>query len=398
MDPPHLYRGMGQRAALRALPALAEEVRAGRRDDIRLPGCGLTAVPDVLRGLTRLRYLDLADNRLTELPAWLGELTRLQVLTLDRNRVDALPDSIGALTRLAILHVDHNRLTAVPTPMSRLTALERLSLAGNRLTALPPIPPGLACLNLDANRLATLPDDLRGLAGLEQLHLRGNRLARLPGAVADLTTLWLLDLDANRLTTLPDTLDRLTRLRVLRLSDNRLATVPPVLCRMTGLESLHLARNGLTEVPDILPDLKRLDLADNLLTTPHSGETGGNPVNPWSPPPPQTLNLERRSAQYRLVIGGLMGWFWSGTKDSLDESAHAVSLLPRLSGRERTDAEDLVIMLVREGRTSFAYLLAQARCVRSAPLLREIADDPCRPAHQRREAEQALDTLNRRSR
>lgn len=37
-----------------------------------LSGLGLARVPEEVRGLRRLSWLDVSDNDLTELPAWLG--------------------------------------------------------------------------------------------------------------------------------------------------------------------------------------------------------------------------------------------------------------------------------------------------------------------------------------
>jgi Leucine-rich repeat (LRR) protein len=402
-DLPHIYRGMGERAALRALPALVDKVRTGRRTDIVLAGCGLTAVPEALRGLTLLRRLDLGDNRLTAVPAWLGELTGLERLTLRANRLGVLPDSVGALARLQMLDIGHNRLVTLPDATSRLSSLERLSLEDNRVTTVPwavTSMTGLISLHLGTNRLVELPDDLRGLARLEELYLQGNRIDALPGSVADLTTLWMLDLTGNRLTTLPDALDSLTQLRALRLSDNQLALVPPVVCRLVGLESLHLACNELSAIPDTLgalPKLVRLDVTNNHLTTLpkpltrlRALETGGNPMSPWPPPPPQTLNLERRSAPYNEVISALMGWGWRGGKDGIDDMEYALRRLPHLTGNERTDAEDLAISLVREGGTYFAHVLGLARCTRAVPLLRETATDPSVAPLRRLQAAQGL--------
>jgi hypothetical protein len=144
--------------------------------------------------------------------------------------------------------------------------------------------------------------------------------------------------------------------------------------------------------------LVKLDLTDNQLTTLPERLSRlraviihGNPISPWPPPPPQTLNLERRSAQYNMVISGLMGWAaWRGGKDGMDEAAYAVSRLPMLAGKERTDAEDLAISLVRDGHTYLAHILGRARCTRALPLLRDIATDPSRPPLCRLQATQGL--------
>src|SRR4051812_24095296 len=72
---------------------------------------GLTALPDALRQLTHLEYLNLSGNRLAALPAWLGELTGLKRLHLDGNRLAALSDVLANVTQLEELHLENNGLT-----------------------------------------------------------------------------------------------------------------------------------------------------------------------------------------------------------------------------------------------------------------------------------------------
>jgi len=78
-----------------------------------LTGNGLSALPESVGRLTRLRSLECAGNKLTKLPASIGDLSELSVLDVSGNNLTALPDSIGQLGKLEHLRASGNKLTAV---------------------------------------------------------------------------------------------------------------------------------------------------------------------------------------------------------------------------------------------------------------------------------------------
>ncbi|MFI5586325.1 leucine-rich repeat domain-containing protein [Amycolatopsis sp. NPDC051758] len=100
-------------------------------------------------------------------------------LTLLRFGPAALPDDIGKLSRLRYLDVRDSRLTALPDSIGRLRQLVRLNVMGNRLRDLPePLfdLPSLRSLNLIANEFSAAPAGLRRLPALRYVRLDGNPL------------------------------------------------------------------------------------------------------------------------------------------------------------------------------------------------------------------------------
>ena len=125
-----------------------------------LDGHGMAALPESLRGNTRLRHLDLRANRLSALPAWLAELPALESLSIGGNPLPGVPPEVTALARLRHLYVHELALESVPAALGDLVELRTLDLGHNRL--------------------ATLPAELGRLTALETLYLADNRLAELP--------------------------------------------------------------------------------------------------------------------------------------------------------------------------------------------------------------------------
>jgi Leucine-rich repeat (LRR) protein len=100
-------------------------------------GYGITLLPEAVRDLEALRYLDLHANELAQVPAELCELTALRHLYLFRNQLASLPESLGDLASLEVLMIGDNRIEQLPESIEDLASLERLQLSGNPLAALP---------------------------------------------------------------------------------------------------------------------------------------------------------------------------------------------------------------------------------------------------------------------
>ena len=73
--------------------------------------------------------LDLGHNRQARVPAALGSLAALtDFLYLHGNRLTALPEALGRLTRLRELHLRGNRLATLPEAIGELPELRHLDL------------------------------------------------------------------------------------------------------------------------------------------------------------------------------------------------------------------------------------------------------------------------------
>jgi hypothetical protein len=212
----------------------------------------LTALPESLGKLTRLRILDLSGNRFTALPEWLSQMTQLRQLKLSYSEPTAVLGWLGQLSQLQELDVSNSRLTALPRFVRDLKRLQRLDLSVNRLTELPAWLSELSelqYLNLSRNQLKTLPESLGQLKRVQILYLSRNQLIALPECLGQLTQLQRLRLSGNSLASLPDWIRQLTELQYLDLSGNKLRLLPESLRRIPSLSQLYLHGNKALGLP-----------------------------------------------------------------------------------------------------------------------------------------------------
>ncbi|ESQ84867.1 hypothetical protein AEAC466_07365 [Asticcacaulis sp. AC466] len=179
-----------------------EDLQAGRLAGARHVklACGLTAFPEAI--------FALADT--------------LESLDLSGNALSALPDDLHRLHRLRVLFCSNNRFTEFPAVLGQCANLSMIGFKANRIRRVPPgaLPPKLRWLILTDNEIDALPDDIGNCQDLQKLMLAGNRLSALPDGLARCTRLELLRIAANRLTQLPTWLTELPRLSWLAFAGN----------------------------------------------------------------------------------------------------------------------------------------------------------------------------------
>lgn len=174
-----------------------------------------------LAGATRL---DLACG-LTTFPQAIFTLAdTLEVLNLSGNALSALPDDLHRLRRLKVLFCSDNAFTELPAGLGRCEQLSMVGFKANRIATVPAsaLPPQLRWLILTDNCIEQLPQALGHCRQLQKLMLAGNRLQALPESLAQLHQLELLRLSANQLRQLPDWLLTLPRLAWLAFAGNLL--------------------------------------------------------------------------------------------------------------------------------------------------------------------------------
>jgi hypothetical protein len=141
-----------------------------------LSGNELTALPDDLSRLHKLRILFCSDNRFTHLPEVLGQCPRLSMVGFKANKIREIPAAaLGKSLRWLIL--TDNQLSELPAGIGQCTQLQKLMLAGNQLQALPEQLSActqLELLRISANRFTTLPEWLFSLPRLSWLTYAGN--------------------------------------------------------------------------------------------------------------------------------------------------------------------------------------------------------------------------------
>jgi hypothetical protein len=179
-----------------------------------------------LEGITRL---DLACG-LEAFPREIFELAdSLEVLNLSGNSLTALPDDLSRLSKLRVLFCSENRFSELPEVLSSCAQLEMVGFKANRISevAAAAIAPGLRWLILTDNQIRALPDAIGSCGRLQKLMLAGNQLTALPEAMGGCIGLELLRISANRFEALPEWLLQLPRLSWLAFGGNPVAAAPP---------------------------------------------------------------------------------------------------------------------------------------------------------------------------
>lgn len=188
----------------------------------------MTRMP--LNSLEDLRAGKLAGSRrlklscgLTEFPREIFDLAEtLEILDLSGNALTALPDDLPRLGKLRILFCSNNPFTELPAVLGQCAALEMVGFKANRIEKVPAaaLPAKLRWLILTDNQIAELPPEIGRCTRLQKLMLAGNRLQSLPPEMANCTRLELLRISANQLSALPDWLLSLPRLSWLAFAGN----------------------------------------------------------------------------------------------------------------------------------------------------------------------------------
>ncbi len=197
-----------------------------------------------LRGgeLAGIRRLQLKAG-LTAFPPEIYSLAEsLEILDLSGNALSALPDDLPRLHRLRVIFCSDNQFTTLPSVLGRCERLTMIGFKANRIAHVPAeaLPPGLRWLILTDNAVTALPPEIGRCAGMQKLMLAGNRLAALPDALAHCRRLELLRIAANELTALPDWLTDMPRLSWLAFGGNPFSA---------PLERQALARSPVPPVP-----------------------------------------------------------------------------------------------------------------------------------------------------
>ncbi|MFM7236141.1 MAG: protein kinase [Cyanobium sp.] len=191
-----------------------------------------TATLDALRSgqLKGIKRLDLSCD-LQDFPQEIFALAdSLEILNLSGNALSALPDDLSQLGKLRVLFCSNNRFTYLPEVLSSCVHLEMVGFKSNNIREVTAaaLSPGLRWLILTDNQITALPDSIGNCARLQKLMLAGNQLADLPEAMRSCVGLELLRLSANRFQVLPEWLLQLPRLTWLAFGGNPVSTSPSV--------------------------------------------------------------------------------------------------------------------------------------------------------------------------
>jgi len=164
--------------------------------------CGLMSFPEEI--------FELADS--------------LEILDLSGNQLSALPDDLPRLHKLRVIFCSDNLFTELPEVLGQCQQLSMVGFKANRIKRFSPqaLPPMLRWLILTNNALTHIPAEIGQCKHLQKLALAGNQLKQLPIELAQCTRLELIRLSANQLSEFPAWLLNLPRLSWLAYAGNPL--------------------------------------------------------------------------------------------------------------------------------------------------------------------------------
>ena len=133
-----------------------------------------------LNTLDDLRAGKLAGSRRLKLACGLSEFPReifelaetLEILDLSGNALTALPDDLPRLGKLRILFCSDNPFTELPAVIGQCAALEMVGFKANRIARVPAValPPKLRWLILTDNAIAELPPEIGAFSDVPAAH------------------------------------------------------------------------------------------------------------------------------------------------------------------------------------------------------------------------------------
>jgi hypothetical protein len=180
--------------------------------------------------LEQLRRGELAGIQRLQLRCGLTEFPReiftladsLEILDLSGNQLSALPNDLPRLHKLRVIFCSDNPFTELPEVLGQCQQLSMVGFKANRISHVSPkaLPPLLRWLILTDNALAELPAEIGQCTQMKKLMLAGNQLQALPRELANCSRLELLRISANQLTELPQWLLQMPRLTWLAFAGN----------------------------------------------------------------------------------------------------------------------------------------------------------------------------------
>jgi len=211
-----------------------------------------SSVLDILSSLPALAELRLGENHFKgPLPSSVGDLVHLQVLDLHSNGIDALPQELGRLSKLKRLNVADNRLSTIPFEAIFDLPLIEIIASSNRLNgSLFPQNviqiPHLQVLDVSTNALIDISEHKVDMPRLQTLNISNNRVAALPD-VSTWQALVNLNVEENKISAFPEGFTHLQNLENADFSNNSLLQIDPAIANMHKLIQLRIVNNPIRE-------------------------------------------------------------------------------------------------------------------------------------------------------
>ncbi|XP_037764471.1 leucine-rich repeat and calponin homology domain-containing protein 2 isoform X6 [Chelonia mydas] len=218
--PPHTGRSLDR--------ALEEAAGSGI---LCLSGRKLRDFPGGGYDLSDTTQADLSKNRFTEIPSDVWLFAPLETLNFYHNCIKSIPEAIKNLQMLTYLNISRNLLATLPKYLFDLP-LKVLVVSNNKLVSIPEEIGKLRDLmelDISCNEIQVLPQQIGKLQSLRELNIRRNNLHVLPDELGDLP-LVKLDFSCNKITEIPICYRKLRHLQVIILDNNPMQMPPAQIC------------------------------------------------------------------------------------------------------------------------------------------------------------------------
>jgi hypothetical protein len=180
----------------RDLDRLLDDAIKHKTDWLYISGHGLTELPERIRELTELRYLEIFEQDLYRLPEGLFELSKLERLKVMTADLESIPASIARLKNLRELCI-YCGSSDRPVPGYQVKPKEEISLNH-------------------------VPTEIGELEQLEQLTIHYTSIHELPIELEKLKHLRVLDLGTCMINQKPDFLDGMKQLQYINVTSDSL--------------------------------------------------------------------------------------------------------------------------------------------------------------------------------
>ena len=267
------------------IASIDQDTFAGTEANLEYVDMGYNSIEQVAPGLVlpAMKYLNLAENKLTDIEGAFNLLSTLNVLILRDNAIEKVtPSTFSGMDNLISVDLSENYIREVAPSVFSNSYLNEVNVSGNLLKELEQKTfinlPILEVLDLSHNNLVGIANGaFDAIPRLKRLYLHHNRLSSYKGDffanMDNDTDLNTLDLSFNELTYLyPESFSYHPQLSVVDFSHNKFSFFPTQFIRgLKYLRKLSLNNNLIKTLEDQdyanMRMLEELDLSNNELSS-----------------------------------------------------------------------------------------------------------------------------------
>jgi Leucine-rich repeat (LRR) protein len=167
-----------------------------------LSECNLSIVPEFIKDMGNLKFLDLSDNFVHGVIGSDLFPSSLVTLNLSNNELKGFElkdDTLGATRSLKYLYLVQNKIRAMPKGLDLAISLIELNLSENKIDSLGDLvtPPALLTLDVSSNDLVDIANTKNDFGSCVTLNFSKNKIREVPSGLFKSRSLRYLDLADN---------------------------------------------------------------------------------------------------------------------------------------------------------------------------------------------------------